>query len=150
MEVENNTEIEQQNVEIVESKELTKESAMQIVIQRALNVNGVLKGIAETIKALENQKVKLIFLADDCDNDQYKETLTALANQFNVKIVSIECWEDLKDYCKLGMSCSVIRAVAEEKGKEPKIKPRCSCASIVDFGDIDTEAFNFLMATLEQ
>jgi len=138
MEVETNTQV------VVESKELTKESAIQIVIQRALNVNGVLKGIAETIKALENQKVLLIFLADDCDNEQYKETLTALANQYKVRIISVPTWEELKDYCKLGLLSSTIKKVAEEKGKEAKIKPRCSCASIVDFGDEHKEAKDFL------
>ena len=115
------------------------------MIQNSLNVNGVLKGIAETIKALENQKVKMIFLADDCDNDQYKETLTALANQYKVKVVSVASWEELKDYCKLGINSSTIRKVAEEKGKDAKIKPRCSCASIIDFGEEDEEAIKFLM-----
>ena len=138
MEVETNVTVQ------VEQKELNKESAIQIVIQRALNVNGVLKGIAETIKALENQKVQLIFLADDCDNEQYKETLTALANQYKVKIISVPTWEELKDYCKLGLLSSTIKKVAEEKGKEAKIKPRCSCASIVDFGDEHKEAKDLL------
>ena len=144
MEVENTNE-NVANVN-VEPKDLTKESAIQIVIQRALNVNGVLKGISETIKALENQKVQLIFLADDCDNDQYKETLTAIANQYKVKIISVGTWEELKDYCKLGLPSDTIRKIAETKGKEAKIKPRCSCASIIDFGDEHKEAKDFLLA----
>ena len=130
----------------VESKELTKESAIQIVIQRALNVNGVLKGIAETIKALENNKVQLIFLADDCDNDQYKDTLNSLAAQYKVKVISVSTWEELKDYCKLGLPSATIKQIAEDKGKEAKIKPRCSCACIVDFGDEDKEAKDFLLS----
>lgn len=93
MEVETNNE----NV-TVESKELTKESACQLVIQRSLNVNGVLKGIAETIKALENGKVKLVFLADDCDNEQYKETLSALCKQYKAKIISVGTWEERKEF----------------------------------------------------
>ena len=128
----------------VESKELTKESAIQLVIQRALNVNGVLKGISETIKALENGKVQLIFLAEDCDNSQYKETLTALANQHKVKIISVDTWEDLKDYCKLGLPSATIKKIAEDKGKDAKIKPRCSSAAIVDFGEEHKEAKDFL------
>lgn len=130
---------------VEENKEMNKERAIQSVIQRALNVNGVLKGIAETIKALENSKVQLIFLADDCDSDQYKETLNALASQFKVKVISVPTWEELKDYCKLGTLSSTIKQIAEEKGKEAKIKPRCSCASIVDFGEEDKEAKDFLL-----
>ena len=125
---------------IEQPKELTKESATQLVIQRALNVNGVLKGVSETIKALEAGKVQLIFLAEDCDSQQYKETLTALANEHKVKIIDVASWEELKDYCKLGINSEKIRQIAEDKGKEAKIKPRCSCASIVDFGDEHKEA----------
>lgn len=140
MEVETNVEV---NVN-VESKELTKESATQIVIQRALNVNGVLKGISETIKNLEQGRVKLIFLADDCDHSQYKETLTALAELHKVKIILVDSWKELKDYCKLGLLSSTIEKIAESKGKEAKIKPRCSCASIIDFGEEHQEAKEFL------
>lgn len=140
MEVENT---QNENV-IVENKELNKESAIQLVIQRALNVNGVLKGISETIKALENEKVKMVFYAEDCDNDQYKETLYALASQYKVKVVEVSSWEELKDYCKLGLPSATIRSIAEDKGKDAKIKPRCSCASIIDFGEEHKEALDFL------
>ena len=137
-------EVEQvQNVN-VESKELTREVAIQRVIQNALNVNGVLKGVSETIKALENNKVKLIFLAEDCDNEQYKGTLSALADLYKVKIVPVDTWENLRDYCKLGLPSSTIKQIAETKGKEAKIKPKCSCASIIDFGVEDTEAMKLL------
>ena len=137
-------EVETNEIVNVESKELTKESAIQIVLQRALNAGGVLKGISETIKNLEQKRVKLIFLADDCDNTQYKETLLALAESHKVKVITVDSWEDLKDNCKLGILSSNIRKIAEDKGKEAKIKPRCSCASIVNFGEEHTEAKEFL------
>lgn len=83
------------------------------------------------MKSLEAGKAKVIFLAEDCDNDQYKETVQALAAQFKIPVVDIASWVDLKDYCKLGMLSATIKAIAEEKGKEAKIKPRCSAAAIV-------------------
>ena len=138
-------EVEQNEQVVVEQKELTLETAVQRVIERALNVNGVLKGVSETIKALENGKVKLIFLADDCDNSQYKETLTALAAEHKVKVITVESWEQLKDFCRLGINSDKIRQIAEDKGKEAKIKPRCSSASIIDFGVVDQEAYDFLL-----
>jgi ribosomal protein L7Ae-like RNA K-turn-binding protein len=95
------------------------------------------------LKALESQKVKVVFLAEDCDNDQYKETIRALAEQFGVPVIDIEAWNDLKDFCKLGLLSSTIKQIAEEKGKEAKIKPRCSSAAIIDFGE-ETEAKKFL------
>ena len=138
MEVEEN--IEQQ----VETNELNKITASEIVLGKALAVNGVIKGIAETIKALESGKVQMVFLAEDCDNDQYKETVIALANQYNVKVIDIPTWIELKDFCKLGMQSSTIIKIAEDKGKEPKIKPRCSCAAIVEWGD-EQEARDYLI-----
>jgi ribosomal protein L7Ae-like RNA K-turn-binding protein len=98
---------------------------------------------------LENQKAKVIFLAEDCDNDQYKDTIRALAEQYKVPVVDLQAWTDLKDFCKLGLLSSTIRQVAEEKGKEAKIKPRCSCACIVDWGE-ESEARKFLENELAQ
>jgi hypothetical protein len=49
----------------------------------------------------------------------------------------------LKDFCKLGLLSSTIKQIAEEKGKEAKIKPRCSSCAIIDFGE-ETEAKRFL------
>jgi ribosomal protein L7Ae-like RNA K-turn-binding protein len=101
------------------------------------------------LKALESQKAKVIFLAEDCDNDQYKDTLRALAGQYKVPIIDVEQWTDLKDFCKLGLLSSTIRQLAEEKGKEPKIKPRCSCACVIEWGE-ESEARKFLEAELAQ
>lgn len=47
------------------------------------------------------------------------------------------------------MSSETITKVAEEKGKEAKIKPRCSSAAIIDFG-VESEARKFLEAELGQ
>ena len=85
----------------------------------------------------------MVFLADDCDNDQYKDTIKALAAQFKVKVVTVDAWESLKDYCKLGLPSATIKAVAEEKGKEAKIKPKCSSCAIIDWGD-ESDAKTFL------
>lgn len=140
MEVE--TKIENNNVE---PKELTRESAIQLVIERALAVNGVLKGVSETIKNLEQGRVKLVIFAEDCDSDPYKETLNAIADLHKVKVVTIDSWEKLKDICKLGLPSETIKKIAEAKGKEPKIKPKCSCASITDFGEEHKEALEYLL-----
>ena len=122
---------------------LTKETAIEKALAIALTRGAVVKGIAEVLKALEAGKVQMVFLADDCDNDQYKGTIKALAAQFKVKVVSVEAWESLKDYCKLGLPSATIKAVAEEKGKEAKIKPKCSSCAIIDWGD-ESDAKTFL------
>ena len=68
-------EVEQPQEEQIAEVPLNRETAIQKALKIALTRGAVVKGISEVLKALEAQKVKVIFLADDCDNDQYKQTL---------------------------------------------------------------------------
>ena len=134
---------EQQVEEQVQEAPLNKETAIQKALKVALTRGAVVKGISEVLKALEAQKVKVIFLANNCDNDQYKQTITALAKEKKVPVLTIDTWENLKDYCRLGLLSSTIKEIAEKKGKEGKIKPRCSSAAILDWGE-ETDAKKYL------
>ena len=134
---------EQQAEEQVQDTPLNTETAIQKVLKVALTRGAVVKGISEVLKALEAQKVKVIFMADNCDNDQYKQTTTALAKEKKVPVITVDTWENLKDYCRLGLLSSTIKEIAEKKGKEAKIKPRCSSAAILDWGE-ETDAKKYL------
>ena len=136
-------EVEQPVEEQVQEAPLDRETAIQKVLKIALTRGTVVKGISEVLKALEAKKVKVVFLADNCDNDQYKGTVTAVAKEHKVPIINIDTWENLKDYCRLGLLSSTIKEIAEKKGKEGKIKPRCSSAAILDWGE-DTDAKKYL------
>ena len=137
-------EIEQpQPEEQVQEVPLNKETAIQKALKIALTRGSVVKGISEVLKALESQKVKIIFLAEDCDNDQYKQTIKALAKEFKVPVLDVDSWEKLKDFCRLGLLSSTIKEIAEKKGKEGKIKPRCSSCAILDWGE-ESDAKEFL------
>jgi len=70
-------------------------------------------------------------MANDCNDDNYKNLVIALAKQYQVVVVEIPTWIELKDLCKLGYPSWTIKKMAEDKKKEPKIKPRCSVAAIV-------------------
>ncbi len=140
-------EVPQTEVIVEETKPLDRITAIQTVLGIALHHGGVVKGIAETLKALEAQKAKVVFLADDCDNEQYKDTITALAEQSGVPVVTVPTWIELKDFCKLGLLSSTLIQIAEEKKKEAKIKPKCSSAAIIDWGE-DSEAKRFLDSEL--
>ena len=129
--------------EQIQEVPLNQEIAIQKALKIALTRGSVVKGISEVLKALEAQKVKIIFLAEDCDNDQYKNTLKALANEFKVPILTVDTWEKLKDFCRLGLLSTTIREIAEKKGKEGKIKPRCSSCAILDWGE-ESDAKEFL------
>ena len=139
-------EVEQQEPQVeeqVQEAPLTPETAIQKALKVALTRGAVVKGISEVLKALEAQKVKVIFLADNCDNDQYKQTIIALAKEKKVPVLTVDTWENLKDYCRLGLLSSTIKEIAENKGKEGKIKPRCSSAAILDWGE-ETDAKKYL------
>ena len=136
-------EVEQPVEEQVQEAPLNRETAIQKALKVALTRGTVVKGISEVLKALEAKKVKVVFLADNCDNDQYKSTVIAVAKEHKVPIINIDTWENLKDYCRLGLLSSTIKEIAEKKGKEGKIKPRCSSAAILDWGE-ETDAKRYL------
>ena len=136
-------EVEQPVEEQVQEAPLDRETAIQKVLKIALTRGTVVKGISEVLKALEAKKVKVVFLADNCDNDQYKSTVIAVAKEHKVPIINIDTWENLKDYCRLGLLSSTIKEIAEKKGKEGKIKPRCSSAAILDWGE-ESDAKKYL------
>ena len=139
MEVEEQPQPEEQIQEVP----LNRETAIQKALKIALTRGSVVKGISEVLKALEAQKVKVVFLAEDCDSDQYKNTLNALAKEFKVSVLTIDSWEKLKDFCNLGLPSNIIRENAEKKGKEGKIKPKCSSCAILDWGE-ESKAKEFL------
>ena len=136
-------EVEQPVEEQVQETPLDRESAIQKALKVALTRGTVVKGISEVLKALEAKKVKVVFLAENCDNDQYKETILALAKEHKVPVLKVDTWENLKDYCRLGLLSSTIKEIAEKKNKEAKIKPRCSSAAILDWGE-ESDAKKYL------
>ena len=136
-------EVEQPVEEQVQEVPLDRETAIQKALKVALTRGTVVKGISEVLKALEAKKVKVVFLAENCDNDQYKETITALAKEHKVPVLMVDTWENLKDFCRLGLLSSTIKEIAEKKNKEAKIKPRCSSAAILDWGE-ETDAKKYL------
>lgn len=141
MSEDNNVPQEQPNQEV--QAPLTKETAIQKALKIALTRGSIVKGISEVLKALEAQKAKVVFLAEDCDDEKYKSTLKALAKEFKVPVVDIDSWEKLKDFCRLGLPSEKIRKIAEDKGKEAKIKPKCSSCAIIDWGE-NSDAKEFL------
>ena len=124
--------------------QLDKSTAIAQVLDKASTRGVLVKGIGEVCKALVAQKVKVIFLASDCDREDYKNTVRSLANLMKVPVIDVDKWEMLKDACHLGLTAEKIRKAASEKNKgEAKIKPKCSSCAILDWGE-ETEAKTFL------
>ena len=127
----------------VEVTQLTRETAIHTVLNTASHHGGLVKGVRETMKAIESQQAKIVFIAEDCDNDEYKNKVTLFAKQNGVPVIEVATWVELKDACKLGLNSALLQKIAEEIGKEAKMKPRCSTCTITNWGE-DTEARLFL------
>lgn len=63
--------------------------AIQQVMKKALAHDGLSRGLHEVTRAIEQGIVQLCFLADDCDQPDYKKLIQALCAEKNVNLLSI-------------------------------------------------------------
>ncbi|OHT05201.1 ribosomal protein L7Ae [Tritrichomonas foetus] len=57
---------------------------------RQISLSGrVAKGFNCTVKAIVKGKAKIVFLADDCDNKDFKALITGLCKKYDVKLQSV-------------------------------------------------------------
>lgn len=114
------------------------EDAVRIVIQKALEANGLVRGLSEVARALDCKTAHMCILADDCEDEEYKKLVTALAKQGNIDLINVEEREKLAQWAGL-----VRRDVAGEVTKTLK----CSSVAIRDFGE-RTKALDYLLSQL--
>ena len=132
-------------------EELTFQVALKTAIGQSLNNNGmqltkgVVKGLGQVVRALEAGSLVAVFLAEDCEDANLKDVVIALAKERNVPLYDVPTWVELKDACRLGLDSEKIRELSESKGKEIKLKPRCSVAGIVSW-DGESAAVKFLQS----
>lgn len=114
------------------------EEAVQIVIRKALEVNGLVRGLSEVTRALDRRTAHMCILADDCEDEAYKKLVTALSNQGEIDLINVEEREKLAEWAGL---------VRLEPTGEVKKALKCSCVAIRDFGE-RTRALNYLLNKL--
>ncbi|KNH09484.1 40S ribosomal protein S12 [Perkinsela sp. CCAP 1560/4] len=84
---------------IVESEDAT--SALHTVLQKAIEVNGLVRGFSGVARALDKGVAQLCVLAEDCEEDAYKTLITALAKQNKVNLIRIPERRLLGEYAGL-------------------------------------------------
>ncbi|KAH0792583.1 40S ribosomal protein S12 [Histomonas meleagridis] len=103
---------------------------------RQINLSGhVAKGFNCTVKAIIKGKAKLVFLADDTDNKDYKALITGLAKKNEVKLVAVPEKELLGR--ALGLA-----SIRHDGTVRRQIK--CGACAVVKYGNVvtpDVEAF---------
>lgn len=122
----------------VDERPATTEEALRIVVRKAVEANGVVKGLSEVARCLDRQSAHLCILASDCDDANYTKLIQALCRVNNIDIVMMEK-EKLAEYAGL-----------VKKDAEGNIKKhfKCSCIAIREFGE-RTKALDMLLEQLQ-
>ena len=95
---------------------------------RQINLSGtVAKGFNCVVKAIIKGKAKIVFLAEDCDNKDYKNLITALAKQNEVKLVTVPEKETLGKALNLG-------SIRKDGTVRRQIK--CGACAIIKYGTV--------------
>ncbi len=106
--------------------ELDISNALKEVLKKALVVDGLRRGLHESVKALDSRTAMLCLLAKDCDNDEYVRLVEALCKEGNIPLLMAETGAELCEWAglaKLNPDATVKKAV------------KCSVAVVTDFGE---------------
>lgn len=110
------------------------ETAIPLVLKKALRHDGVVRGLHQVAKALDAKKVKICCLAQSCEEEAYKNLVIALCKTNNVPLVEVP---DAKELGKWSGLCKYDR-----DGEARKIVG-AACVAITDVGE-DSQALTFL------
>lgn len=99
-------------------------------------LNGiVVKGLKETLKSIESQKAKVVYLALDCELEDYTRIVKEYCTLFKRNLVEVQNWMELRNILMNKPPSSYLELKAKRNGKIAKIGPKCYCAAILDYGD---------------
>ena len=106
-----------------------------------INLSGnVAKGIKCTTKAIMKGKARLVLLADDCQNKDYKNLITGLCKKYNVKLVTVSQRE------ALGKALGLTNLKADGT---PRRQMGCGACAITKYGSVETEELNQFRAAYD-
>ena len=116
------------------------ESALRIVLRKAIEVNGVVRGLSETARTLDKGAAHLCVLADDCSEPAYKNLIIALAREHNIDLIRIPERKVLGELAGL---------VKYDKDKNVKKVIATSSIAITNFGE-RTKALDRVIGQLKK
>eukprot|EP01083_Nonionella_stella_P115798 343669_1 len=102
------------------------DEALRIVLKKALEVNGVVRGLSETARTLDKGAAHLCVLAEDCEEPAYTNLITALATEHNISLIRVPERKTLGEYAGL---------VKYDKDKNVKKIIGTSSVAITNFGE---------------
>ena len=98
---------------------------------KQINLSGsVAKGVKCTVKAILKGKARLVLLADDCENKDYKNLITGLCKKQNVKLQAVPSKEEV------GKALGLAHIKADGTVKR---QIGCGACAIIKYGTVETE-----------
>jgi small subunit ribosomal protein S12e len=113
-------------IEIVEETIADLSTAIRKVLKIAKGKDGLVRGIHEVVKALEQNKVKVCFLAATVNEDEYKKLISALCKEKQVPLVEVADNKKLGEWAGL---CKI-----DKDGAARKVVG-ASCVAVTNFGE---------------
>ena len=88
----------------------------------------IIKGLKETLRAIETNKAEKVYLARDCEIRNYLTLIKEYCVLFNIELIEIPNWTSLRDVVMINNKN--FKPTDKIKNKL-KISPRCYCAAIL-------------------
>ena len=106
---------------------------------RQINLSGrVAKGLNGAIRAIIKNKAQVVFLANNCDNKDYKGVITGLCQKYKVKLYNVP------DKAVMGQALGLTNL---KSNGDVRKQINCGVCAITKFGNVntpDTDAFRAL------
>ena len=99
--------------------------ALQMVLKNAMVVDGVTRGLRESVKKLDQRQALLCILAESTDEKNIPKLVEALCKEHGINLIKIDDAKKLGEWAGL---CKI-----DKEGQARKVV-RCSCAVIDSFG----------------
>lgn len=115
---------------------ITVEQALREVLRRSLNHDGLVRGLRETVKALDRRAAHLCVLAESCEEKEYIRLIEALCAEHQVQLIKVADAKQLGEWVGL---CKI-----DKNGDAQKVVA-CACAVVCNYG----EESEFLEVLLE-
>merc|ERR1712226_933298 len=109
----------------VDENKDTIEQALKKQLKHSLIHEGLVRGLREVVKSIENGNAKVVVLAKDCKSKEYIQLVKALTNSRDIPLIEVDKRLKLGEWVGLGK--------VDEEGKPIKIIG-CSSCSIIDWG----------------